>query len=95
MHFIFQWAPSSDQEICSLLRYELLVSSQLLHWRGKKKVHITIQSFISIRVVDLGDVVNNKSQRLSKFEDAKQWLCIPPNYGRNYKIYHCAWIFAK
>ena len=24
---------------------------------------------------------NNESQRLSEFEDATRWLCIPPNYG--------------
>ena len=29
----------------------------------------------------MGDVVDNESQQLSEFEDAKRWLCIPLNYG--------------
>ena len=32
-------------------------------------------------VVHLEYVVDNEFQMLSEFEDAKRWLCIPPNYG--------------
>ena len=31
--------------------------------------------------IHLGVVVDNESQRLLEFEDAKLWLCIPPDYG--------------
>ena len=34
-----------------------------------------------LRVVELGDIVDMDSQHFIEFEDAKRWLCIPPNYG--------------
>ena len=43
-------------------------------------------------MLHLGDVVDNESQRLLKFEDTKQWLHIPQImdlFGRYYMIYHC------
>ena len=29
----------------------------------------------------MGDIVDSKSQRLLEFDDAKRWLCVPPNYS--------------
>ena len=45
------------------------------------KLRSYLNRLFSMGVVELGDVVGNASQRLSEFEDAKQWLCIPLNYG--------------
>ena len=53
----------------------------MLFWHGKEKLRYQFNRLVQLRVVHLEDVLDSESQRLSEFEDAKQWLCIPPNYG--------------
>ena len=62
------------------LQSELLVSRQVLHWHGNEKLRFQFNRLLQLGIADLEDVVDNESQRLLEFEDAKQWLCIPPNY---------------
>ena len=59
----------------------MLVSSRVLFWHGKEKLRSQFNRLFRLGVVHLEDVVDNESQRLSEFEDAKRWLCLPPNYG--------------
>ena len=76
-----QCAPSSDREFHNSLQNEVLVSSRVLYSHGKEKLRYKFQCLFRLGVVHLGYVVDNESQRLSEFEDTKQWLCIIPNYG--------------
>ena len=77
---LFEWGPSSDGEYCNSLQNKLLVSSRVLFWHQKEKLRSQYNRLFRLGIVHLKDVVDNESQRLSDFEDAKQWLCIPPNY---------------
>ena len=78
---LFEWGPSSDREYCNSLQNELLVSSRVLFWHGKEKLRSQFNRLFRLGIVHLEDVVDNESSRLSDFEDAKRWLCVPPNYG--------------
>ena len=78
---LFEWGTLSDRETCNSLQNELLVSSRVLFWHGKEKLRSQFNRLFRLGVVHLEDVVDNESQRLSEFEDAKRWLCLPPNYG--------------
>ena len=59
------------ENFCNLLQNELLVSSRLLNWHGKEKPRSQFNRLFRLGVVHLGYVVDNESQRLSEFEDAK------------------------
>ena len=68
------------------------VSSRVLFWHGKEKLRSQFNRLFPLGIVHLEDVVDNESQRLYYFEDAKQWSCVPQImdlFGRNYKIRHC------
>ena len=78
---LFEWGPLSDREYCNSLRNELFVSSQVLFWHGKEKLRSQFNRLFRLGIVHLENVVDNESQRFSDFQDAKQWLCIPSNYG--------------
>ena len=45
-----------------------------------KKFRSQFNRLFRLGVVHLEYVVDNEFQMLSEFEDAKRWLCIPPNY---------------
>ena len=53
----------------------------MLFWHGKEKLRSQFNCLFRLGIVHSEDVFDNESQRLSNFEDAKQWLCISPNYG--------------
>ena len=77
----FWVGPSSDRESCNSLQNKLLSSSRVLFWRGKEKLRSQFNHLFRLGIVHLEDVVDNESQRLSEFDDAKRQLCIPPIYG--------------
>jgi hypothetical protein len=74
----FVWAPPSSCQHCTSIQQELLVSSRLFYWQGKAKLRSQFNQMFQLGVVELRDVVDMDSQQLIEFEDAKQWLCIPP-----------------
>ena len=49
--------------------------------QGKKKLSSQVNLLFRLGVIELGDVVDSKSQRLFGFEDVKSSLYLPPNYG--------------
>ena len=53
----------------------------MFYWQGKEELRSQFNRMFRLGVVELGDVVDMDSQRVIEFEDAKRWLCIPPNYG--------------
>ena len=74
MHYFFlsgESGPSRDRESCNSLQNELLVSSQVLYWHEKEKLRSQFNRLFRLGVLHLGDVVDNESQRLLGFEDAK------------------------
>ena len=82
---LFEWGPSSDRESCKSLQNELLVSSRVLFWHGKK-LRSRFNRLFRLGVVHLEDVVDNESQRLSEFEDVQMWLIMNLKGCRNLKM---------
>ena len=95
----FEWAPWVIENFS--LQSELLVSRQVLHWHGNEKLRFQFNRLLQLGIADLEDVVDNESQRLLEFEDAKGWLYIPLNskfwiyLGEITRYIIVAWIFAK
>ena len=53
----------------------------MFYWQGKEELRSQFNRMFWLGVVELGHVVNMDSQHFIEFEDAKRWLCTPPNYG--------------
>ena len=86
---IFRRAPSRNWHICDSSQNKIIFFP-IVALKSKREIEILVQSLFGLGIVKLGDVVDPEYQRLSNFEDAKLWLCIPSKdlFGRNYKIYH-------
>ena len=68
----------------------------MLHGHKKDNMRWQFNHLFQLGVVESGDLVDNESQRLSGFEDVKQWLCILPNYRFIWEklqyIHHCMYL---
>ena len=70
--------PSSSREHCNSLQNKLLVSSRLLCWPRKERLRSQLNCLFRLGAKEVGDIV--EAQRILEFVEARQLLCIPPNY---------------
>ena len=57
------------------------MSSQLLCWPRKERLHSQFNRLFPLGVKVVGDIIEAQNQRILEFAKARQLLRIPPNYG--------------